>query len=795
MLNRVGKDAIGRGTASKRRATIGRRPVIEALEGRQLMTASIEAIPNVNSPQFQGLQVPITAGTTHQQTYTVTSDNPGVKASIAQGRFLTIGVSHTAASAADVTVNGTMTFQLFDDTTPVTTAMITSLVNGTATNLAPNVTIGSNYYVGKVFHRIAPGFPANNNYIVQGGSPTGDGTGNVFATPFVDEFAQSVAFTGAGQIAMANSGADTNDSQFFITTGSPQDLSYHHTIFGQIVAGQTLLGQLTQVATQPNTTTPINPVTITSATVSGVNPNGVVRLDTTVAPVGATANVTVTGTDVTDNTTTTRTFQVTVAAPNATPLRPFVGPYDPTLALAQGQSARFQIFPISATPGDPITYRVAGGYNQATGAFTAIDTTKINATVDANGLVTVTRAAGSTAADATTLLIGVRDATNRLPAPGTLDSPGNFEYHTINVNLPATPTAVPFRPLTQQATINAVPGGSTPIQLFGANPNANTTAPLTYAIATPPTNGTISAFNASTGALTYTPTQNYAGPDAIAYTVTDPNSGVTSFATTVKLNVTNANTGAVRFLANDGSNSTTTPGVLVVTPTPRTDGGTNTITANIVNGRVQINVNGVVDALAPTTDIVDRLVIFGSKANDTITVDNNLTAITTLDGGHGGKNVVTAGGGQTREHGWFGFNTLVQGSSENYQLGRRNRVRFVKGTGTSNVIFAGVPGYFRVHLSKNRQLPVPTTGTYFKFAANGKTLVEAANPYNSLNQRQRAARTAARRLRTTPGATGSNATIGTPTAGGASSNQGGTISNGTTTAAPAATPANGSATG
>ena len=785
MLNRVGKDAIGRGTASKRRATIGRRPLIESLEGRQLMTASIEAIPNVTSPQYQGLQVPIEAGTTHQQTYTVTSDIPGVKASIAQGQFLTVGVTHTAANASDVTVNGTMTFQLFQDITPNTVAQITSLVNGTATGLASGVAIGSDYYVGKTFHRIAPGFPSSTDYIVQGGSLNGDGTGNVFAKPFADEFAQSVAFTGAGQIAMANSGADTNDAQFFITTGSPQDLSYHHTIFGQIVSGQDILGQLTQVATQNDAsgakTAPINPVTITSATVSDVDPNGVVHLDTTVAPVGATAKVTVTGTDVTDNTTATQTFQVTVGAPSSTVLRPFVGPYDTTLSLAVGQSSKFQIFPISATPGDPITYKVAGAYDPVTQTFTNVDTTKISATVDANGLVTVTRAAGSTIAESTTLLIGVRDATNRLPSPGTLDSPGNYEYHTINVSLPATSTAVPFRPLTQQATVAAIPGSSTPIQLFGSNPNANTTLPLTYAITTPPTNGTISAFDASTGALTYTPTQNYAGPDAFAYTVTDPNSGVTSFATTVKLNVVNTNTGAVRFIANDGSNSTTTPGVLVVTPNPRTDGGTNTIVASIVNGQVQVTVNGVADVISPTTANVDRLIIYGSKASDNITVDNNLTAITTLDGGHGGKNVLKAGGGQTREHGWFGQNTLAQGSSENYQLGRRDRVKFVKGTGSSNVIFAGVPGYFRVHLSKNRQLPVPTTGTYYKFAKNGKTLVESVNPYNSLNQQERASRTAARKLRTTVGTTGNNSSSDTPSSGGASSNQGGTISNGTAT--------------
>ena len=110
------------------------------------------------------------------------------------------------------------------------------------------MTIGSNFYVGKKFHRIASGFPGATDYIVQGGSLNGDGTGNVFATPFADEFVQQLAFTGTGQLAMANAGSDTNDSQFFITTGSPTFLNYNHTIFGQIVSGQDILQQLTQVA-------------------------------------------------------------------------------------------------------------------------------------------------------------------------------------------------------------------------------------------------------------------------------------------------------------------------------------------------------------------------------------------------------------------------------------------------------------------------------------------------------------------------------------------------------------------
>lgn len=731
MLDRVGKDANGR-AASPRRATTNRRPAVESLEGRQMLTAGFETISNVISPQYQGYQIPITGTTTHQQAYTVTSDNPGIKASITQGRFLTINVAHTSSGANDPAIDGSMTFQLFDDLTPITTQKIESLVNGTATGLASGVSIGSNFYVGKNIHRIASGFPGPTDYIVQGGSLNGNGTGNVFATPFVDEFNQSVAFTGAGQLAMANSGPDTNDSQFFITTGQPQFLSYHHTIFGQIVRGEDVLNQLTQVAKGADGTTPINTVTITGAAVSDANPDGVIHLDTTLASTYSTANVTVTATDVTDGTTATQTFQAIAGAPNATPLRPFIGPYDTQITVAQGQTTRLQILAIAATPGDPLTYTVQGSVTPATATsaatFAAVNTAQLSASVNpATGLVTITPAAGFSGTSQ--IIIGVRDNTQR-GAGTSLDTPDNYQYHTIQVVVPASTTAVNQRPLTAQQDVTADTGATTPIRLAGTNQNATTAQPIVYAIATQPTHGTVT-LDPATGLARYTPTAGYLGPDAFYYTVTDPNSGLTSFATSVDLTVANATTGAVRFIPNS---PTATDGTLVITPVPRTDGGTNTITASAVNGTVQVTINGVLDANQPSIADVSRIVIYGSKANDRITVDPSLEAIATLDGGHGGKNVLRAGSGQTREHGWFGKNTLVQGSSDNYQLGRQGiGVKFVKGTGSTNVIFLGKPGYFRRHLNHNRQLPTPTTGRFYKFAANGRTLIETSNPYRALD--------------------------------------------------------------
>ena len=74
--------------------------------------------------------------------------------------------------------------------------------------------------------------------------------------------------------------------------------------------------------------------------------------------------------------------------------------------------------------------------------------------------------------------------------------------------------------------------------------------------------------------------------------------------------------------------------------------------------------------------------------------------------------------------------TEVQGSSSNFLYGKTGRVTFVKGTGTSNVIFEGKPGRFS-GTSNVRHLPSNPTGTFFKF--EGNKLVKVANPFKAQN--------------------------------------------------------------
>lgn len=95
------------------------------------------------------------------------------------------------------------------------------------------------YYDKTIFHRVVPGF------IVQGGDPTGTGTGgeSIYGAPFKDEFHSRLRFNRRGLVAMANAGPHDNGSQFFFTLGRADELNNKHTIFGKIT-GDTIYNML-----------------------------------------------------------------------------------------------------------------------------------------------------------------------------------------------------------------------------------------------------------------------------------------------------------------------------------------------------------------------------------------------------------------------------------------------------------------------------------------------------------------------------------------------------------------------
>jgi peptidyl-prolyl cis-trans isomerase-like 1 len=116
------------------------------------------------------------------------------------------------------------------------------------------------YYNGTIFHRIV------RDFMIQGGDPTGTGRGgeSVYGGKFPDEISRNLKHTGAGIVSMANSGPDTNASQFFITLKPTPWLDGKHTVFARIYSGMSVVQRMGMVATNSDDQ-PANPITIHKA--------------------------------------------------------------------------------------------------------------------------------------------------------------------------------------------------------------------------------------------------------------------------------------------------------------------------------------------------------------------------------------------------------------------------------------------------------------------------------------------------------------------------------------------------
>ena len=134
------------------------------------------------------------------------------------------------------TAKGDIALELYYKQTPLTVTNFVGLAEGTLTAAK-----GKPFYDGLKFHRVIADF------MIQGGDPRGNGTGGP-GYQFPDEIVDSLTFSGAGVLAMANAGANTNGSQFFITHVDTPWLNGHHTIFGHVVdkASQNVVNKIAQ---------------------------------------------------------------------------------------------------------------------------------------------------------------------------------------------------------------------------------------------------------------------------------------------------------------------------------------------------------------------------------------------------------------------------------------------------------------------------------------------------------------------------------------------------------------------
>jgi peptidyl-prolyl cis-trans isomerase A (cyclophilin A) len=162
------------------------------------------------------------------------------------------------------TTVGTLRCKLFEKETPITVKNFIDLATGAKdwTNPVSHATKHNTpLYDGTIFHRVIPDF------MIQGGDPAGNGTGDP-GYKFQDEFLSGILFDRPGRLAMANSGPNTNGSQFFITEVPTPHLNGRHTIFGQCdEASIVLVKQIARMASDPRNNRPFRAVKITHLTI------------------------------------------------------------------------------------------------------------------------------------------------------------------------------------------------------------------------------------------------------------------------------------------------------------------------------------------------------------------------------------------------------------------------------------------------------------------------------------------------------------------------------------------------
>jgi len=159
------------------------------------------------------------------------------------------------------TTAGEVEIRLFDERAPNTVENFVGLATGDIewTDPATGETRTDPLYDDVLFHRVIDGF------MVQTGDPTGTGRGGP-GYEFDDEFHPELRHDSAGIVSMANSGPDTNGSQFFITLAPQPHLDDRHSVFGEVIDGMDVVEEIGSVETDGNDR-PVEPVVLESVTV------------------------------------------------------------------------------------------------------------------------------------------------------------------------------------------------------------------------------------------------------------------------------------------------------------------------------------------------------------------------------------------------------------------------------------------------------------------------------------------------------------------------------------------------
>ena len=138
----------------------------------------------------------------------------------------------TNRNAIFETNKGNFKIELFEDKAPITTENFIKLAN-------------DGFYNGLIFHRVIQGF------MIQGGCPERTGRGGPGYT-IKDEFHPDLKHDCEGILSMANAGANTGGSQFFITVAQTPHLDNHHSVFGKVIEGMDVVMEISKAQKDRN---------------------------------------------------------------------------------------------------------------------------------------------------------------------------------------------------------------------------------------------------------------------------------------------------------------------------------------------------------------------------------------------------------------------------------------------------------------------------------------------------------------------------------------------------------------
>ena len=589
---------------------------VECLESRQMLSVSFNPFLVNNLPAGKSTLIAVSvngADTAQAVNYAVTSNSADVDVSVLQGtKSWRIRIQDSTPGGPGF--DDYLTFQLFDTAAP-------NAVNQIQTLSTPDGG-GNYYYLNKLIHRINP------SYVIQGGSTSGTGVGGS-GNPLSAEFVPWLTYNSQGLLALADSGQDTADAQFFITPVDKTltqihefqgNWNFRYGIVGILTGGFETLRKISNLPTVSGTETPQYKPVIKSAEIITDNQTAVLKI-TPKSTFSGPVSLAVTANNGPGNSA-SQPIDLTVVAD---PLndRPYLGPVSDVTAV-QGRPVTFQVQGFD-NENDPLTFVVKSGSGWQAPTKVAVQITQTAAQNGNPAVATVTLTPDADLSGTVQLVMGVRDNSTH-GSVVAVDDDNNFNQQKFVL----TVNPVNHAPNAPGGTSSTPLNTSVNFTLPGDDGDPDKTQTLAFSKVTGPSNGTLTITNPATGAATYVPNAGFQGVDTFTYQIKDnggtDNNGAdtSSIATyTIRVGVVTP-TGLTLVPGSDTGASSTDRVTSDDTPTFNVTAPTGSSVVLRVNDRVNV----------PMTETGSGTGLFtATLSRDQVRVGNNQVVATATTGG------------------------------------------------------------------------------------------------------------------------------------------------------------------